>query len=232
MKRILGILVTLIVLGVGVAFAARYVNGLRNDRRDADIAAANERAAKDSTVRTIRREADSSVAVATRLAFQGELHLREVFGDSLTTLVTAISKLTIEGDSLRASVEGPAAVEDSAGVRVVQGEFDARKSLGVHVHADVIVPPPPKPVLWMWDVRREPLQLELALTCEGPQAVAQLAGPPWATLTLDSVVQTPDMCNPPVPVIWNPFAFDLPSVPVMGGLLGVGIVVGLVLGSR
>ena len=79
---------------------------------------------------------------------------------------------------------------------------------------------------WDWRLYREPIPLELALSCQGDLAVAQLAGPAWAMLAIDSVSQAPDICIPPANLRWDPFRIEVPSLPVTLLVVLAGYAVG------
>jgi hypothetical protein len=80
---------------------------------------------------------------------------------------------------------------------------------------------------WLWQVRRAPIVLDLALSCRGDLAVANVAGPGFASIAIDSVVQRADVCITPTPVpTYNPFGIRIPSVPVGILLVLAGVCVG------
>lgn len=225
--KILAIVAILAILAG--SFMSWRLWAMQNELRNQRIETANARASADSSKLAIKAEGDTAVAVAERLAFQTEVRLREAFRDSVERMAQATARIRIEADSLRRVVEGAAATEDSVGNLTTTGRLDARDSLGIQVEAKVTIPADRtiKPV-WTWRVWRGPIALELALSCQGDQAVAQLAGPPWLPLAIDSVAQRPELCIPPVRLRWNPFSLRIPSLP---WAVGLGIA-GYVLGSR
>ncbi len=76
---------------------------------------------------------------------------------------------------------------------------------------------------------REPSISRWRFTRRDSQAVAQLSGPRLLPLELDSIAQIEEICNPPVPPVWKPFAFEMPSLPAAGVLLAGGFLLGAAL---
>ena len=227
LSKILAVVVALMV--IAGAITGWKLWAAQNALRDQKIETANARAAADESRLMIRAEGDTAVAVAERLAFQTEVRLREAFRDSVERMALATARVRLEADSLRQVVEGTAAVRDSTGNLTAFATLDARDSLGIEVEAEVTIPADLTiPPTWTWRIWRAQIDLELALSCEGNLAVAQLAGPRWLPLAIDSVAQRPEFCIPQVQSRWNPFSVSMPSLPVAAAL----VIGGYLLGTR
>ena len=98
-------------------------------------------------------------------------------------------------------------------------------AIGVDVQTTVTIAPDLS-TRWIWNVQRAPMVLDVALSCRGDQAIASVAGPAWASIQLDSIVQRADICIVPTPVAKNPFGFRLPSIPVGTVLVLAGVLIG------
>jgi hypothetical protein len=220
MRWLVGVLiVALLVAGGYTSWRWRQAEAAKHELR---IQIANDSAARDTTVLEIRADADSQIAVARRVAFQTEVELREAFQDTVERVAHAAARIRIERDSLQVELEGERAEKDTAGTVTAKGRLDARDSLGIAVSATVAIPRDLLKPIWSWRLWRDPIPLELALSCEEDLAVAQLAGPPWARLAIDSVAQDPDICLPAPDLGWNPFRFELPSLPWAIVLVAIG----------
>ena len=225
LTKILAVAVVVALIAGGVVSWQLWAS--QNALREQRIETANARAAADTSKLRIRAEGDTAVAVAERLAFQTEVSLREAFRDSVERMALATARVRLEADSLRRVAEGAAAIVDSAGNLTAAGRLDARDSLGLEVDAEVVIPADRSLLpVWTWKVWRQTIDLELALSCEGDLAVAQLAGPSWLPLAIDSVAQRPELCIPPVRLGWNPFSMRIPSLPWAVVLVTVGYVLG------
>ncbi len=220
------ILVALMVVGliaISVVMTLR-LQAAQNDIRDFKIQHANDLAALDSTVRVIRVDGDSQLAVARRLAFQTAVEVRGVFQDSIKRIGTAMAKIVIERDSLHLIV-ADTAIRDSLGTLIVADSVDQMDSLGVAVATTVRIDTS-LAATWDYRIYRAALPLEVLLTCEGDMAVAQVAGPVWAAVVIDSVAQDPDICIPAPQFQWKPLSLSPPSMPWAIGLLVLGVVLG------
>ena len=223
----------LVLVSLGALWAYR-AHRLAAQLRTERIAAANLLAAKDTTLVAVKRDGDRQIQVARRLAFQERVALAEYFTDSISRLTDSLelvgkaaANLAIEAAELRAERAGAAAVVDTAGNLVAADTLDAADTLGVTVSAEVTIPLlRSAPTSWRWELARAEIPLTFTLHCEGPYAVSQLAGPTWAALRIDSVVQDERICHPPVARTWRPFALELPSLPVAALLVVGGVVVG------
>lgn len=221
--------VLLVALGLALAGAGFQTWRLRStleELRDTRIESANNLAAADSSRLELRREGDSLVAVATRLAFQleGEVELRAAFEDSLERVGKVAAELAVAADSLEALTETLAS-RDTLGAITVADTLNALDSLGVRADATVRVEPDLR-AFWTWHIFRAAIPLELGLSCVGDQAVAQLAGPAWAPLQLGRVEQVAELCIPPIRHGYSPFAIELPSVPVALAIFLAGFLAG------
>lgn len=213
MRRLLigALLAVALALAAVAAWQTWQLRRLEAAQRQQRIDNANALAAADVSVLTVRAEGDSQVAVAKRLAFQTELELREAFQDTVKRLLQATARLRVAADSLALEVRIARATRDTAGVITAADTVDLRDSLGVAAAATVRIGPTLE-AAWVWTVWRETIWLDLALECEGSLAVAQLAGPAWAELRIDSVAQREEFCNPVPRRAWTPFRIELPSV--------------------
>lgn len=214
----------LVLALAGAGFQTYRLNSTLRDLRETRITAANNLAKADSSRLALRLEGDSVVAVAERLAFQleGEIELRAAFEDSLERVGKVAAELAIKADSLERHTETLAA-RDTAGAITVADTFNALDSLGVKADAAVRIEPDLR-AFWTWHIIRAEISLELALSCVGDQAVAQLAGPPWAPLELGRVEQVAELCIPPIRPSFNAFGLRLPSLPVALAIFLAGVV--------
>lgn len=102
---------------------------------------------------------------------------------------------------LEASIAGAPVLEDTA-TKTRTGSFDYREPPYTIV-ARVTLPPPPAAGRLQLSVVLDPVPLQLRLGCGPPDvhgirpASATLTGPPWATLELGAVEQSPDLCKSP-----------------------------------
>lgn len=218
--------IALIALGViAIAQGAALYRG-RRALWEAHVATANAKAERDRT----RVRFAGELAIAERLVVQGRVELtaalrREGQKDQ------ALVRLRVDSARVRAIVAAAIAAPDSAREITLTSLLDARDSLGVIVGTKTVLrgfglSGREPPAAWVhYDIARAPLQLDVALSCQGHDAVAQVGGPRWATLELRDVKQQPEICNPRPPA-WQPFSFQLPSLPWTAGLLLVGIVTG------
>lgn len=208
-----------IVLGIAAAVGFGYgrwtqhqLDATRVALRDTTVAIANVRAAADSSVRTIQQAADQTVAVATRLAYQGRVDLK----DSLATLGVAHAALIIEADSLRIMRAGAPAVLDTVAQLVRAADtLEARDSLGVTASAvvEISLAPSRPPPRWRWHVVRHEVAYQLDLSCRGTQAAAAFTGPAFAPVVIDSVIQDDEICVPtPAAAGWRPIRVDVPDL--------------------
>jgi hypothetical protein len=228
-RTVLGLVTISGLILSGVYVSSRW-RAAASEMRELRITLANDSAAADASKLEIKREGDSALAVARRVAFQAEVGLREAFRDSVERIAHAAAQFRIEADSLRTTLKGERAERDSAGTITVTGAIDATDSLGVVVGARVTIPADLARPLWDWRIRRASIALALALSCEQDLAVAQLAGPPWARLVIDSVVQEPELCIPQPDLGWDPFRLEVPSLPVIILLFGLGLATGAAVG--
>jgi len=213
-----------VIVGLlGLALAQGVGNWLRSPAlRKEQLAAANARAAAD----TSRHRVEGQLAIATRLAFQRSVELAAAVREKGKVGQSAV-RLRLEGDSLRRELAGRVLpTTDTAAHQVVAvGELDARDTLGIRAAARVTVSdvtPGPRPLaLFAWTLERAPAPLEVSLSCQGRDAVADVTGPRWLPITIDQAVQSPEVCNPPPR--WEPFSVRLPSVPVALVLIGAGM---------
>lgn len=207
------LLAIVIAQGIGIYLGRRAL-------WEANVAAANARAQRDRT----RTRYAGELAIAERLAMQLRVELDSVMRRKGQT-DHALVRIRIERDSLAARV--PVAVmmpvPDTIQLRAT---FDARDSLGVYVQTLTtiggVAVVAPNPAAWSrFNVVREPMQLDVGLSCNGHDALAQVSGPRWATIDLREVRQDPEICNPRPR--WEPFSFEAPSLPWAAGLVGIGV---------
>ncbi len=220
------ILVALLVVGliaISVVMTLR-LHASERENHAFKIQHANDSAALDSTVRVIRQDGDNQLAIARRLAFQTAVEVREVFQDSIKRIGTAMAQIRIERDSLHLVV-ADTAIRDSLGTLIVADSVDRMDSLGVAVATTVRIQTD-LAATWDYRIYRAALPLEVLLTCEGDLAVAQVAGPVWAVVVIDSVAQDPDICIPAPQFQWKPLSLSPPSMPWAIVLLAVGVIVG------
>lgn len=191
---------------------------------EAQVATANAKAEHDRT--RVRMAGD--ILVAERLALQVAVQLDAALKRTGQT-DHALVRVRVERDSLRALVPLLVAIDTGAAPAItLRAKLDARDSLGLYIATTTelrgFFPVGPTPNGWTrFEVTREPLQLDVALSCQGPDAVAQVSGPRWATIDLSRVEQRPEICNPRPPV-WRPFTLRVPSLPWAVGLVGLGFV--------
>jgi len=183
--------VVLAALGYGELERAR-ANGER-------LARTNAEAAADTT----RRWFAGQLQVATRLIVQDQVHL----GAALRAAgrPTTAATITVAPAPIAVTTTGTATAD------TLHGQLD---TVGVHVRVTVVAP------AWAWAVRRDPVDLQLGLSCDAGAARATVAGPTWAQLTLTDLHQDPGVCNPPAH--WAPFSFRAPSLPWLGAAFVAG----------
>lgn len=211
-------IVGLVLLAIAQgAAAAWHAHQLRRER----IAAANARAAAD----TSRRRVVGNLQLVQRLAYQRTVELAAAVQER-GKVGQATVRLRLEGDSLRAVLTEGRVTTPDTGTVVVAGQLDARDTLGVRVDAVVsvrgVVPGPDLRGFFVWRLERMPATLDVAISCRGPDAVADVVGPPWLPLTIAEATQRAEVCNPPPG--WSPWALEIPSVPVAAGLVALGYV--------
>jgi len=216
-KWALGALVLIVVVqGVAIYRAHRALY-------DANLAAANERAAGDRT----RNRLVGQVLVAERLA--GQLRVDLEVAHRRPGLVPQVGVGVAIGGKTVIDTSAATVTADTATL-VLESRLDARDSLGVSVaiHSEVsgLARPAAPPTAWTrFEVTREPLRLDVSLSCQraahGADAVVQVSGPRWAAIDITRPEVQPEVCNPRPPA-WHPFEIKVPSVPVAGGLLLVG----------
>jgi hypothetical protein len=222
----------LLALVMAMAIIVSAISGNRNRRLAASLdslrlASANALAARDTTIQSLRHDAltQTDRMVAERLAFQAEtVELQAIFADSLERTATAAASFRLEADSLHRELVGERAEMSGDTIRV-SNTLLAADSIGVDVATEVTIAPDLS-TRWLWNVQRAPMVLDVALSCRGDQAVASVAGPAWASIQLDSIVQRSDICIVPTPVAKKPFGFRLPSVPVGTILVLAGVLIG------
>lgn len=191
---------------------------------EANVATANAKAERDRT----RHRTAGDVMIAERLAMQLRVELAASMRQKGQT-DHALVRIQVERDSLRRELAGNVIVDTTRQQLVIEAALDARDTMGVFVAtrsevmgvrpASALTPPA---VVVAWHLEREPLQLDVGLSCRGHDAVAQVGGPRWAPITLREVKQSAAICNPPP--AWRPFAFEVPSLPWAAGLVGLGYI--------
>jgi hypothetical protein len=156
-------------------------------------------AARDTTRMRLVRTRDSMVRVFQRRIIQ-EKQRADAFDMALQLERRARIVATLRLDSLLAQVAGTPTIADSDGVRTSQ--FHLRQP-PYTVEATAVLPPPPEQGRLVVAVRLDPLPLHLRVGC-GPAvrgvrpATASLVVPPWATVSLDSLSQSPEVCVSPI----------------------------------
>ena len=145
--------------------------------------------------------ADTTRLLATRAGdvWARRLLQSELKADSLDKALKLKPKVVIRTevvvDTLREYVTAPV-IGDS--IRFAQ--FHVRRD-PFTVDADVILPPPPDNGSLSVRVALDPFTLGVRVGC-GPRtggvrsATATVEAPPWASISLDRVQGTPDVCNP------------------------------------
>ena len=231
---------------VGLGVQTCRLQQARAAAYDADTSRTNAAARAEATIRRLVTVHGQQLAVAERGVVQERLRADNVTTqlagaeDELTTTRAQISLLGAELSRLRSSgttLAGP----DSAGRRdlSIVDSLDARDSLGITATARVTVPRLPLPAdyvapraTWDWTLRRETAHVTLELLCRTDSRTAHIraVGPPWLPLDFTDVRQDERICAPP-PARWDPFRLALPSLPVIGGLLLVGGVVGVLIAN-
>jgi hypothetical protein len=197
----------------------------------ANLATANAKAARDTT----RTHFVGRLAIAERLIVQKQVELDAALrreGQRAQALV----RLTLERDSLVAQVAAVVAIDTSAGVPGVElhAVLDARDSLGVYLSQQTsvrgVLPIIATPTAaTRFEVYTEPVALDVAVSCQEHDAIAQVSGPRWAKIDLKRVEAQPEICNPKPPS-WHPFSLRAPSLPWAAGLVGLGFVLRSMLG--
>lgn len=208
-----------VLLAIALAQAIALYLG-RRALWEANVATANAKAKGDST----RTRLVGELAIAERLVIQKQVELDEALQRKGQT-DQALVRIRLERDSLIARTPVAIVVPVADRPLELRAKFDGRDSLGIYVATlttlEGVAVTRPDPVGWVrWEVVREPLQLDVALSCHGHDAVAQVAGPRWATIDIARVEQRPELCNPRP--TWRPFSFEAPSLPIAGALLAGG----------
>lgn len=122
--------------------------------------------------------------------------------DRALKLVRVVNlRQTLVIDSLSAVIPGQPVTESAEGVR--EGRFSYRQ-IPYSASAIVRLPPAPEAGLLDLTVALDPVPLKVRLGCRSvrgraPFAVAVVEGPDWARIQLDSVSQSPAICQPPAP---------------------------------
>lgn len=156
-------------------------------------------AARDTTRLRIVRTRDSVLRVFQRRVIQERQR-----GDQLDQALQQERRLRVVAslrfDSVLAQVAGTPTFADSDGDR--SSQFHLRQP-PFTVDATAVLPPPPEQGRLVVAVRLDPLPLSLRIGC-GPAvrgvrpATASLVVPPWATVSLDSLSQSPEVCLSPI----------------------------------
>lgn len=222
-----------LVLVAGMVVQSFRVSVLRRQAYAADTARTNTEARMTATVQRVVQQGEQAVQVAERRAVQQAVRL----GGALETLAglegeraTAQAQIRILGDSLRRLHQGAVTLRSAAGDSSRQDltATDSLEAPGVRVRADVTVAGLPLPAgfqapaaTWSWALQREPITLDLSITCQPRERTARVRaqGPPWATIDLPRVEQDPQVCAPP-PRAWAPFRLSVPSLPIAAVLAG------------
>lgn len=208
------------IAGLLVIVAGQAVTSCveRRRRRAERVAAANELADHSRTEYWLRGQ----LVVAARYLHQGTVQLDQSQRRQRQQAVLAVG-LRFERDTLRRALAVQPTVTDSA-VRV-KSHLDTN---GVHVQTDVVIAGV-GPIVGMtpaarvfYDVAIAPIDLQVGVSCEGPNARVLVTGPRWSDLTISNGTMTADVCNP-APPEWQPFTLRAPSVPTAGILFGAGV---------
>lgn len=215
-KWVLGVLV-LIVLVQGIS-----IYRLRRGLYDEQLATRNERARHATT----KARFAGQVLILERLVVQKDVELTAALRQR-GQRDNALVQIEMKAKTVRDTTPAVVAVGEVQKTVTIVADFDARDSLGILVHSETTLQgfrlsgTEPPGALIGWDIRREPLGLAVALSCRGNDAVAQVAGPRWATFDFVRVEQRPELCSPPPPA-WRPFAIEAPSLPVSVALVAAG----------
>jgi hypothetical protein len=142
-----------------------------------------------------------SITAVTRLAFQIEQE-RDRLDQALKIQRTAIAGIRVEIASLRTAITSKAPViESTEGVRSASFTVKEPPFRG---SVDVSLPKPPAAGSLKLGISIDPAPIGLRLGCLDARsgdngirrATAVLTGPVWLKATIDSVSQSPEICNP------------------------------------
>ena len=184
--------------------------------------------------------------------------LRKIYGDSIRAVErraiqselarnaadAALGRVAAANATMAASIASLAARVGSTGGTTETAEGDRKAAFDVRqppytAHADVSLPEPPAPGTLDLTVQLDTARLSVRLQCGEPvrdfrPASVLVETPPWLRIRIDSVQQSPDICNPPNPrhPWWNWANIRQrlavgPSVACGAGIRGADCVVGL-----
>lgn len=206
----------LLLAGLALGYQQQRVVQAREAQIDAELARDSAEAAADTTRRVLTESLQGQARYYQRRVVQ----VREMTADSVEEALDTDPRF--RGD-VTARVD-ELAVSSTAHKTRQQGRIRAANFSGYEepyrFRADVKLPPPDgaKPTMRL-RVKLDPIPLRVRVGCEkaeGPVRPAQatVRGPEWATLRLDSLRQSAEVCNRPAvnpPPVWPVY---------VGGTLG------------
>ena len=197
--------------GLASAESLRAGNLLAQRDSTRDVALSNARVARllGDSLRLVQKRVQQVVQTRDQLdrALGGERRARY-------TLAATV-------DSLRASTSAPA-VTDTSGV-VRRAQFNIRRP-PYPVAASVAIPPPPDSARMALNVSLDPIPIGARVLCTGPDpqgvrtASLAVSAPPWATVQLGTLEQSPELCMPPAVRRASPRAVQFHPL-----IVGVGV---------